>query len=84
MVDVNRNLNVQSFGTKLINADGTPTSEFFTLLEGLVALETISGEGNPEGNGFAREKTRYWDELTNEIYFKTTGQNVSTGWVLES
>ena len=77
-----KNINNQSFGTPIVDKEGRPTTEFFTLLESLTALETISGRGAPEGIVFSRKKTYYWDELTNDIYFKTTNESINTGWIL--
>jgi len=78
----------QPFGTTLIR-DGKPTTEFFTLLDQLVSLETQEGEGSPELVLDAPRKTRYWDTLTNDFYFKTTSEGTTNamgqpiGWILE-
>ncbi len=72
----------QTYGTSIVDSQGRPTVEFFNLIEQLVNLETISGTGSPESVVNARPKTYYWDTVTNDIYFKTTGEGASTGWVL--
>ena len=78
----------QAFGVTLIE-NGKPTTEFFTLLDQLVNLETQEGEGNPELVLDAPRKTRYWDTLTNDFYFKTTTEGTTNlsgqpiGWILE-
>ncbi len=72
----------QTYGTAIVDSQGKPTVEFFTLLEALVNLEILDGEGNPEGEVFARFKALYIDTLTNIIYVKTTNDSLDTGWVL--
>lgn len=78
----------QPFGTTLIS-NGKPTTEFFTLLDQLVNLEIQEGEGSPELTLDAPRKTRYWDTLTNDFYFKTTNEGTTNamgqpiGWILE-
>jgi len=76
-----KSINNQAFGTKLINS-GVASTEFYTLLEALVNLEILDGKGSPEGLVFARFKVQYLDTLTNDLYIKTTNNNVNTGWVL--
>ena len=72
----------QAINTILINPDGTPTSEFFTLIEQLANLEILNDPGSPEGVVFAQFKTLYWDDTNSDLYFKSTNQDLNTGWVL--
>ncbi len=72
----------QTYGTAIVDNQGKPTVEFFTLLESLVNLEILDGEGEPENEVFARFKALYIDTLTNIIYVKTTNDSLDTGWVL--
>lgn len=79
----------QTYGTTLVDKQGKPTVEFYTLLSQLVNLEIIEGEGTPELVLDAPRKSRYWDTLTNDFYFKTTNEGTRnaagepTGWILE-
>ena len=77
-----KELNNQSYGTAIVDDQGMPTIEFFTLLEGLVNLEILDDPGSPEGIVFARFKTLYIDTDNNDIYLKTTNDSLNTGWVL--
>lgn len=72
----------QTYGTAIVDSQGKPTIEFFTLIEALVNLEILDDEGNPEGEVFARFKTLYIDTLTDLVYVKTTNDSLDTGWVL--
>lgn len=72
----------QALGTTIVDSQGRPTTEFFTLLEGLVNLEVLDGSGTPESVVAARFKTLYIDTATNDVYIKTTNDSVKTGWVL--
>jgi len=72
----------QSYGSSIVDKEGKPTVEFFTLLEGLVNLEVRNGEGTPEGVVKARFKVFYFDEIANDLYIKKTNENLDTGWVL--
>ncbi len=40
----NKEINNQTFGTAIVDKQGKPTTEFFTLLESLVNLEILDGE----------------------------------------
>lgn len=79
----------QTYGTSIVDSQGKPTVEFFNLISQLVNLEIIEGTGSPELVVDATRKSRYWDSVTNDFYFKTTNQgtlNASgepTGWILE-
>ncbi len=77
-----KELQNQSYGTAIVDANGMPTTTFFTLLEGLVNLEILDDEGNPEGVISARFKSLYIDTLTSNVYIKTTNESLNTGWVL--
>jgi hypothetical protein len=79
-----KQINNQTYGTAIVDAKGLPTVTFFTLLEGLVNLEILDDEGNPEAAVFARFKSLYIDTLTNLVYIKTTNESLDTGWVLVS
>ncbi len=78
----NKEINNQTFGTAIVDKQGKPTTEFFTLLESLVNLEILDGEGSPEGVETARFKSLYIDTLTNDLYIKTTIESDNTGWIL--
>lgn len=72
----------QAINTRIINDNGTPTSEFFTLIELLTQLEIRNGDNTPEGIVAAKAKTLYWDDINFNLYFKTTNDNLNTGWKL--
>ncbi len=72
----------QTQGTAIVDAQGMPTVEFFTLIEAVTNLEIINDEGAPEGVVNARFKSLYIDTLTNLVYIKTTNESLNTGWVL--
>ena len=83
----NKEINNQTFGTPIVDGQGRPTVEFFTLIEALTNLEILDNSGNPEGALKARFKTLYIDNdnvgtLANFLYLKTTNESVDTGWVL--
>ncbi len=78
----NKEINNQAFGTAIVDKQGKPTIEFFTLLESLVNLEILDGEGSPEGIETSRFKSLYIDILTNDLYIKTTIESDNTGWIL--
>lgn len=77
-----KEINNQTYGTAIVDAQGMPTTTFFTLIEALVNLEILDDEGNPEAAVFARFKSLYIDTLTNMVYIKTTNESLDTGWVL--
>ncbi len=79
----NKEINNQTFGTAIVDKQGKPTTEFFTLLESLVNLEILDGEGSPEGVETGRFKSLYIDTLTNDLYIKTTIESDNTGWILK-
>lgn len=71
----------QTYGTNIVDKNGRPTTEFFTLLESLVGLEIIDGKGTPEGQVKARFKSLYIDVDTSVVYIKTTKESEINGWV---
>lgn len=71
----------QTYGTSIVDNNGRPTTEFFTLLESLVGLEIIDGKGTPEGQVKARFKSLYIDVDTSVVYIKTTKESEINGWV---
>jgi hypothetical protein len=71
----------QTYGTSIVDKNGRPTTEFFTLLESLVGLEIIDGKGTPEGQVKARFKSLYIDVDTSVVYIKTTKESEINGWV---
>ena len=73
----------QSYGMAIVDEQGMPTVEFFTLLEGLVNLEILDDEGSPEGVVFARFKTLYINTDNNDLFIKVTNESLNTGWVLK-
>jgi len=82
-----KQINNQTYGTAIVDNQGKPTVEFFTLLEALTNLEILDGEGTPEGVETGRFKSLYvdTDEVGNGInflYFKSTIESQNTGWVL--
>ena len=72
----------QALGTSIVDSNGRPTTEFFTLLEGIVNLEILDGTGTPEAAVKARFKSLYIDTATNNVYIKTTNDSVNTGWII--
>ena len=77
-----KQINNQTFGTAIVDSQGRPTVEFFTLIEALANLEIINDAGSPEGVLASRFKSLYIDTVTNFVYIKTTNESANTGWVL--
>ena len=80
---MSKTINNQTHGTPLVDKEGRPTVEFFTLIEALVGYEMLDGLGSPEGVVKAKFKVWYIDTVTDDIYIKTTNESVNTGWVLK-
>lgn len=79
----------QTAATPIVDENGHPTVAFFALLEGLVNLEVLDGDGSPEGVVEADPKTLYMDRSGVAgaiLYVKRDAQdgsgNKSNGWIL--
>lgn len=75
------NINLVNFAISIVGKDGKPTQAFYLAIEALVSQQTLDGEGSPEGVLEAKEKAKYWDRLTDDMYFKTTPEG-NSGWIL--
>lgn len=74
----------QTQSTPIVDKNGVPTIAFFNLIEDLVGLEILEGDGSPELVVKAKQKTLYFDLSGSSgsiVYIKTTGPSLGTGWV---
>jgi hypothetical protein len=78
---MSKRITVQPPSTPIVDRNGVPTIEFFTLIERLTQLEIRSGADVPNGNFAAQEKTIYWQTGANTLWLKTTGVTNKAGWV---
>lgn len=74
-------INLVNFTFPIVGKDGKPTQAFYLAVQSLVEQQTFDGSGSPEGVLAAKEKAKYWDRDTDDMYFKTTPEG-NTGWVL--
>ena len=80
-----KNIINQPFGTEIIQI-GRATQTFYTLLDALVNLEIIFGDGNPEGVESANFRTLYVDTSgsdTDFLYIKKVDEETgdpTLGW----
>ena len=77
------NINLVNYSFSIVSKDGKPTQAFYLAIQALVEQQTLDGLGSPEGVLAAREKAKYWDRDTNDMYFKTTPEG-NTGWIQTS
>lgn len=79
-----KDINQTDISVPIVDKDGKPTQAFYQILVSLAELEIIKGDGDPNGQLKAKEKTLYYDTSGvsgSILYIKTTGIDEDLGWV---
>lgn len=73
----------------IVRNDGIAEREMLAWMQSITLavneLETLEGNGSPEGVVFAKKKRLYYDNTGSSgsrLYIKTTANNLDTGWEL--